>query len=394
MFQNLKVDMIYYKINTDFELEFNLCGCCRMRLLNDKVADKKSLVQHLSRAVSRSTVILIAGALFGADGLISLVAHIIGKDVEQVDNKVYGIQSNDAISIIRGSVPLVTPEGYFGGCIIESGPQTMILLSDNKTVRKSIMQTLIHPYMEELYAASGKKETPTAPEEPPVSSDPAEPAPVEDPALFVPAPETPVVEEPDLPEEPDSPEEPEEEHPTEIVSQSPEEPAEEPTEEESSFDEKTPSPAESESEAAANIAKSTEPLSKPTPEVTTKKIDLSEGMIFETEDPAFEESFEEDDGVEFIMEPEKMKKSRTKSNQSVFEYQTDFSEQDDEYHAVIDSDSPKPLTAFSRHLIFLVILVVLFAALAILAYSLFYLPLRQNYSPIQYLHDIFERLFG
>ena len=30
MFQNLKVDVIYYKTNTDFEMEFNLCGCCRM----------------------------------------------------------------------------------------------------------------------------------------------------------------------------------------------------------------------------------------------------------------------------------------------------------------------------------------------------------------------------
>ena len=40
MFQNLKVDVIYYKTNSDFEMEFNLCGCCRMRLLSDKTPDK------------------------------------------------------------------------------------------------------------------------------------------------------------------------------------------------------------------------------------------------------------------------------------------------------------------------------------------------------------------
>ena len=69
------------------------------------------------------------------------------------DNKTYGISGTDEIEIIEGSTPLVTADGIFGGCIIESGPQTMILLSDSKNVRKQIMQTLIHPYIEELYTA-------------------------------------------------------------------------------------------------------------------------------------------------------------------------------------------------------------------------------------------------
>ena len=38
----MKVDVIYYKTNTDFEMEFNLCGCCRMRLLTDKAPDRKT----------------------------------------------------------------------------------------------------------------------------------------------------------------------------------------------------------------------------------------------------------------------------------------------------------------------------------------------------------------
>ena len=52
MFQNVKVDIIYYKTNTDFEMEFNLCGCCRMRLLTDKSPDRKTAVHSLARAVS------------------------------------------------------------------------------------------------------------------------------------------------------------------------------------------------------------------------------------------------------------------------------------------------------------------------------------------------------
>lgn len=150
MLQNIKVDIIYYNTNTDFEMEFNLCGCCRMRLLTDKVPDKKTMVHSLARAVSRSRVIIIVGNLFGESGVTEIAAKAIGGNVSLADNKTYGISGDEDIYIINGSVPLVTPEGYFGGCIIESGPQTLILLSENKNIRKTVMKTLIHPYIEEL----------------------------------------------------------------------------------------------------------------------------------------------------------------------------------------------------------------------------------------------------
>lgn len=152
MFQNLKVDIVYYKTNTDFEMEFNLCGCCRMRLLTDKAADSKSTVRSLSRAVSRSRVILVIGALFGDDGVINIVSKAIDSKLSNINNKNYGISGNDEIKILDGATPLVTKDGYFGGCIIERGPQTMILLTENKTIRKALMKSLIHPYIEELCA--------------------------------------------------------------------------------------------------------------------------------------------------------------------------------------------------------------------------------------------------
>ena len=152
MFQNLKVDIVYYKTNTDFEMEFNLCGCCRMRLLTDKAADSKSTVRSLSRAVSRSRVILVIGALFGDDGVINIISKAIDSKLSNINNKNYGISGNDEIKILDGATPLVTKDGYFGGCIIERGPQTMILLTENKTIRKALMKSLIHPYIEELCA--------------------------------------------------------------------------------------------------------------------------------------------------------------------------------------------------------------------------------------------------
>ena len=152
MFQNLKVDIIYYRTNTDFEMEFNLCGCCRMRLLTDKSPDKKAVLHSLSRAVSRSRIIIITGALFGDDGIINLVSKAIETRLEAVDNKTYGISGDEAIKILKGATPLVTADGYFGGCIIESGPQTMVLVSENKNIRKYVMENLIHPYIEQLCA--------------------------------------------------------------------------------------------------------------------------------------------------------------------------------------------------------------------------------------------------
>ncbi len=150
MLQNIKVDMIYYKSPADFEMEFNLCGCCRMRLLTDKVQDKKSFVNSLSRAVSRSKVIICSGSLFGEENLIEMVSGAVGMPLEVLDNETFGISYDSEIKIIKGALPLVTEEGIFGGCIIESGPQSIILLSGSKGVRKSIMSSLVHSYISEM----------------------------------------------------------------------------------------------------------------------------------------------------------------------------------------------------------------------------------------------------
>lgn len=150
MIQNIKVDLIYYSTASDFEMEFNLCGCCRMRLLTDKADDRKAFVTSLSKAVSRSKVIIACGNLFGDEGIIKTVAAAIGKTTVAADNKAYGINSSEDIEIIDGSVPLVTPEGIFGGCIIECGPQAIICLTDSKSVKKTLLKELIHPYISQL----------------------------------------------------------------------------------------------------------------------------------------------------------------------------------------------------------------------------------------------------
>ncbi len=166
MLQNIKVDLVYHNTPSDFEMEFNLCGCCRMRLLSEKTTDKKGLVSALAKAVARSRIIIASGPLFGEEGLISIVATAIGKALCGFDNAAYGINIDDEISIIKGSTPLVTPDGYFGGCIIESGPQTIILLTENRAFRKTIMKNLIHPYIEQVSVMPIKQSHPVKPPQP------------------------------------------------------------------------------------------------------------------------------------------------------------------------------------------------------------------------------------
>ncbi len=148
--QNLRVDIIYYNMPSDFEMEFNLDGACRMRKLTDMVTDRKSYVLSLSRAVTRSRIIIASGPLFGDKGLIYVTAKAVGRGFSRVNNAEYGITEEDDIDIIEGSMPLVTSGGIFGGLIMESGPQTIILLSENKSIRKNITINLIHPYLEQI----------------------------------------------------------------------------------------------------------------------------------------------------------------------------------------------------------------------------------------------------
>lgn len=150
MLQNVKVDVVYFSKASDFEMEFNLCGCCRMRLLTEKGdGTVKRFVENLATAVSRSRVIIACGPVTGENSIIKTVATAINAPLSKTDNAAFGISSEDS-EIIEGALPLVTSEGVFGGCVIESGPQSIILLTEDKVTRKNLMKNLIHPYIAEL----------------------------------------------------------------------------------------------------------------------------------------------------------------------------------------------------------------------------------------------------
>lgn len=351
MYQNIKVDVVYYRTNTDFEMEFNLCGCCRMRLLTEKAADRNSLVHALSRAVSRSRIILVCGSLFGEDGLISSVARLVKKPLVTADTAAYGLDNSTELKIIEGATPLVSADGLFGGCIIESGPQSIILLTENKNVRKSLMENLIHSYIADVSMI---------PENPEQSPQETPELPVEEAAE-----EEPVAEEIDA-EEPieESSEEPEDITAEETVSEEPE-----PTEE-------SLEKAESEEPATAE---------EPTESITEEPFEKEETV------PLLYLSDEDQDGNPDLLERSfllhKERQQARKSRRAYTDGNYTLSEKEDYFCGEDGLDSSgKPIF----RLPILILTVVLLVALAALAYLLIYLPLHDGVSLKEYLHTIFS----
>lgn len=384
MFQNVKTDIIYYKTATDFEMEFNLCGCCRMRLLTDKSPDKKTLIQSLARAVSRSRVIIVTGNLFGDDGITSIVASAIGSELAIADNKTYGINGTDEINIIKGSTPLVTADGIFGGCIIESGPQTMILLSDSKNVRKQIMQTLIHPYIEELYTADltekvAQNNKPEVEEEILQDTDLI----FEEVALqdvseltdggedFITETETEEIPQEILFEESDElVTESEESDETEIIDV-PEEIVAEQSElifEEDDFSDENP---------AASFEEDGD-------------IVLTNGMTFETDEQIFTTNVVEDEEIE--MYGGESKAERRKEKKAYKGYQVESFDEDEDF-IYEDFRRTNSFRSSPLNLPILIVSIILLVLLAVLAYCIFYIPANNGVSAQEYLKEIFGTLF-
>lgn len=377
MFQNIKVDIIYYKTNTDFEMEFNLSGCCRMRLLTDKAPDRKILVSQLARAVSRSRIIIMTGSLFGEEGIIKTAAAAIGRELSVANNRQFGINGEDRIEIIKDAIPLVSSDGIFGGCIIEQGPQTLILLSENKNIRKNIMQTLIHPYIQEVCAAElTEKATDVHSAEQPVT----EPEALE-------TVEEKVTEEPDLDEIQEEREKEEDFVSAEIIIDD----SEYYNDEGIIIDDATVSGDE---------------LIAAEEDFYDENERLANQMVMEDEDYLEEaikleqENMQKamDNSNELIFEPEFCDLSNDKQKAMEYAYMhtngDDYIINEEEYEDEEVEDMPPLFMGMGLNLPIIIIAVVLLIVAAILCYSIFIVPKGEGVTSAQYLKEAFDTLFG
>lgn len=379
MLQNLKVDIVYYRTNTDFELEFNLCGCCRMRLLTDKAPDRKTLVHDLARAVSRSRVIIISGNLFGEDGIMDITARAISKTLTEIDSRRYGISGGEKIRVINGATPLVSPDGSFGGCIIESGPQSMILLTDNRAVRKAVMSSLIHPYIEELCAIEMKEKVQG---QPPADISGTSAAAVQPPAAAMQS---------DVQDTAVTPE------PAATAAEATAESAgnqsglpEAPAQPAGEVSAESAVPEDKENPTGDIFAKAeeSEPVKTETPlgSFVNKPDNTDDSYVIPMQRQKTEVQDKTDTASEsgdYYIDTDKIKKSRGEALSEEYE-------DEPPYYA----DMPEQGGRRSGNIAVLVISVILLIVIAILCYCIFYVPAREGVSAAAYLRETFSTLFG
>ncbi len=154
----IKADVIYYATASDFEFEFNLCGCCTMRLLSDKPKDSSAFVRSLSRAVSRSQIVFAVGNAEGENAVLPDLCTAIGYPLKEVDLSAFSIA--EKVMLPEGAIPLVSSDGVLGGCVIECGPQAIIVLFEDRDLRRTICRELVYGYIREL--ANNINKTPAA----------------------------------------------------------------------------------------------------------------------------------------------------------------------------------------------------------------------------------------
>ena len=173
---SIKLDVIYYKTSSDFEFEFNLSGCAGVRLFKEKVETPKALVTSLARDVARSRIIIIVTDFEGENSGVPIISKAIRLPVVPADKKAYHISTEGDCNIFIGATPLVTKNGVFVGFVAESGPQSIIVLTSDRTLRHEIMNSYVHKYIfdiaqAEAYTERFKTPCPPACEETPAQKE-------------------------------------------------------------------------------------------------------------------------------------------------------------------------------------------------------------------------------
>ena len=149
MSKDVKIETIYYKSKSDVSLEFGLHGNYPVRLLSSSCDNLTAFFHSLKRAVSRSQIIIIVGGYEGNEYIPSFVARAINKLVFVPEYNKFGVICKEKYPLPEGAVPISPANKKFSGFLIESGPQTIISLTENKKLRADTVNEVIVKYIEE-----------------------------------------------------------------------------------------------------------------------------------------------------------------------------------------------------------------------------------------------------
>lgn len=146
MSKDVKIEILYYKSSADVALEFGLHGDYPLRLLSVGNEDVSQLLHNLKKAIARSEIILIVGDWNADKKVVDLLARFIGRNTDTSDNSDYGITESGTVTLPAGAHPLVA-NGKYGGFVIESGPQTIFALNNDRGLMNAITEETLVPYI-------------------------------------------------------------------------------------------------------------------------------------------------------------------------------------------------------------------------------------------------------
>lgn len=149
MVPDLTLEVIYFNQPTDFKMEFELCGSCNVRFLSACAKSRSEFLTALSKSVVRSRAIITVGSFNPLDGdfLPKIISKAAGYVLKPVDKAQLSIINSGEFSLPETAIPLVTAEGVLGGAVLENSDQTIIMLSDERALRHTLVSDLVCPYL-------------------------------------------------------------------------------------------------------------------------------------------------------------------------------------------------------------------------------------------------------
>lgn len=162
---DVRIEIIYFKQDSDIKLEFGLSSDYPIRLLSSRVSDEVSFLKRLKTASLRSPIIITVGGFCDDTYLPEIVAKATNLQMTEMDSGKYKSENTGTVLLPSGAVPIIYSDGSFNGCVIESGPQSIIMLPEDDTNRMKLLKELIIPYISEHYRVYDLEETDMAEEQ-------------------------------------------------------------------------------------------------------------------------------------------------------------------------------------------------------------------------------------
>lgn len=184
---NIKLEIIYYNTEPDAVLEFGLKGNFAVRILTDHVQSAPELITAMKKAALRNEFLVIVGG-FEDEEIIGVVAKAIGRELVSA-SRYMPVRPEDERRIPADAIPLIAENGQLCGAVVESGYQSILLLSEEKQRRDNVLKSLLLPYLSERYREIYAMQFQTG-DRPPVQESAAEDAQVCEPQEEVQTPET------------------------------------------------------------------------------------------------------------------------------------------------------------------------------------------------------------